>query len=1609
MPFGLGKSAKVGPDAGGGGKKKKKGGGMFSKLGGALESAAKTTIKVVDKSLELAIDGTDKAATLAFGEAKEGSLRMDLKDQAHRQRRTYRDGAEYFIHLPTNFYSDFKVNKEVGLSNFPAVTAWMSGSGDTQDAAANRQSARWLCSAIDYAATKPGVKKSAKELLSVERFTSNLSQMNLYQQIKEHCKMSLGKIGKELDAYYVDNGLRVALGPGALKKRGLVTLDEQTEGGFRRQDILDDGTGAPFVGLRPPARPSADGEGKSNEDWPFFEQEAVYIHILRLTALAINKTYLDIARVLCEKNEGEFSGCNIKGDTRIRSKAHSAEDHGNEKRPRPAMNIDVNRNCCTFQDPEHLLDYAEALSKHPSLTVARIKNGFHLDDDEGKDRKKAKAQFHLRVFMMNLLYDHGKTFGELAAESNVQKKWTDYVNGPSESTSVSRYTWHKQALAAKMYLESAEMRNRPVKLIVESQVLLQEYKDARTKMHFLYKVVRADSDLALYRQFATGTDSLRKANHAKAHDNDLSWEAGQAKDTLVEKMRAKEGIENCAESMCELLREACVNGKVVHVEHILGIIAGDSASAADRLASCVNATYGKVLRDWAEPEQMCIDTHAMAWPIFGGLGMPNGAICFKCHSIRAQKYCKHCHLCAVCCAGEHCQPCNQDCTDECRHAGGEKKCPCRWCKEQDKCEAQCKACVKKIVDDSEDPCRDPDCTDKKLCESCTEKSKHLCDLCGTCKHTDEGNQCKGTSNPCKKHMDDEGNFRKCKKLANGKRIPCKKHDHMCCKPSRFQYCVLKGRYPKEMLIYERMSARADLGNGFKKLENPEKDAAAAIDFSRALRNKADVNEKDPDTGVTALMITAEKGCPQALEALLRDSQQDVDVNAQSRGSMETALMCAVKNGQTKCVEVLLKQPGINVEAQNNNGETAQDLAMTLSKNGEPELGAVLTKLLEGGGVATSATSSGEGESKISAEATKKKRGSRVGRVYSGALNLVEKSYDSVLTISKKISDDKPVEYDGTIPSVEGTGFTNFRWHWPETKTVHYLQPFSALKKKIPRGGQCPSCATYNPTLQHCKTCYCCENCAPNLFVCMSSKCKEDHQKTALLLACEEDHFDVVECLLRIGGEHLDVNKEDANIDNPGRRPLTAAAMLGYENVVASLLQHEKIDVNTGDRNDGWTPLMHAAVCGHEGVVRLLLKHPNIDITTTTLHRCIADKSPDGDASSSWTWLMPRHEVKMSMSLSEAKSSGLLKGRPKAGSGMPKAHSKYAVAKAKVSELSFSFQKGDSKVVRRLDPTRTWFQSMSIHEKGLWFPVKAVEGFNDEGYLKMSQPGDTALTLACRSGHLGVVRLLLDASLASYHRVNGCVSTLWAACNGSVDSVALSVLKAVDGKRFSGALSAQVMDTMMLNLAKTSNNMTPLIAACLRDNSDTAEWLLEQDSIDIFAQCKPESGGLKLTALIAACQVGNVRIVRALKARCEKEGENGNAGKVAALLEAENTKGWTAIDACKLAYRRSTGLIIKKKLPLSDDRREIVDMLEEMKKKWLSEAQQASMAASAERSEAEAFTEAKAAAEAMKAYEQEQKEKEAAEKALAPEVFAELAEAEEKAMQQMAAAEDNQPN
>jgi ankyrin repeat protein len=924
-----------------------------------------------------------------------------------------------------------------------------------------------------------------------------------------------------------------------------------------------------------------------------------------------------------------------------------------------------------------------------------------------------------------------------------------------------------------------------------------------------------------------------------------------------------------------------------------------------------------------------------------------------------------------------------------------------------------------------------------------------------------------------------------------------------------------------MKIYERMSAMAS----FEKQENPRKDEGAAEDFGKALRNNADINEKDPCTGETASMITAGKGCPKALTELLRDVQR-VDLNAQNTASLSTALMYAVEKGQVSCVQILLKQPGLDVAVRNSDGENALDIATFLGKKGETKLYAEIIELLKRGapantvigngnsmaamsmgpwvsyqygekicyynsetkkrawslpegfsdpmypwvsylydekacyynsetkerawslpeglsdpiypwvsyvaddgktyyyncetkesarslpeGIGLKTGGSGGAESKTSAGATKTKSSSNLFRkAYSIGLNNIERSFTSVLTIAQNISDDFQVLYEGDEESVEATGWPNFRWQWPETRTIHFLLPFSELQKKIPRGGQCPNCNKFTKiaTKKHCKTCYCCEECAPSMLLCMSSKCKEDHLKTALMLACEEGHAHVVECLLHTWCRGwrpcvLDVDKEDTNPDNPGRRPLTVASMLGYEDIVASLLRHEEINVNRGDREDGWTPLMHAASCGHEGVVRLLLKHPKISITATTLDRSIADSNEDD----TWTWLKPRHEIKMGMSENDAEQAGLLMGRPcysqgsvHQGSQFAKARATYAAAKA--STLHAPFKKGERKVVKMLDATGMWFQSTSSQDVGFWFPVKAVKGYNDIASYKLSQPGHTALTLACQAGYLGIVKVLLDKAVSdACHRVDGCVTTLWAACSGPVDSVVLNVLVKDPAKRFSGALSAQVMDTTTLNLGKISNNMTPLIIACLRENSKTVELLLKQDGINIFTQCKAECGGRNLTALIAACEVGNIAIVTALRDRCIKERENGNTDKVNEWLMAKNLRGWSAADACQMASRtwsrswKSLGL--KAKNALSEDRVKILQILDNMNA-WLSGAQLASLRASAKLLEEQAEQEAQVVADAMAGYEQEQKLKEVEEKALAPGVFAELEEAKKNAIQ-----------
>lgn len=168
---------------------------------------------------------------------------------------------------------------------------------------------------------------------------------------------------------------------------------------------------------------------------------------------------------------------------------------------------------------------------------------------------------------------------------------------------------------------------------------------------------------------------------------------------------------------------------------------------------------------------------------------------------------------------------------------------------------------------------------------------------------------------------------------------------------------------------------------------------------------------------------------------------------------------------------------------------------------------------------------------------------------------------SVLNVIKNMKNETVIE----APMPYGT-----------KKEKHIMLPL----KVIPPGID-PCCNESSKTKLHCKTCYRCENCAEKPSLCLSLRGIEDHSKTSLFLACEEDHSDVVAYLLSVGGtEDINVNA----MDNAGRTTLTVAAVEGFEQVVKLLLEHPGIDVNKGQQADSMTGLMLATEGGHEGVV-----------------------------------------------------------------------------------------------------------------------------------------------------------------------------------------------------------------------------------------------------------------------------------------------------------------------------------------------------------------------------------------------------------------------------------------
>ena len=353
----------------------------------------------------------------------------------------------------------------------------------------------WLKDSLPRAYDDPELKQRIKRLLGAPRLAPNLAHLGLWTELMADCKARALALGQDMQRYYVESDLGTVLGEGVVPNVfGTFQVREDghhvvvpcvQEEGVRRQD-----------GAMPGGFPR---DRAHSQLW----NEACFIHCIRMIAMGIDESFQSLVSGVCEGANGAFKGCTIKGFVRMYNKCVSYADHYWDAYPRPSLNIDLNRNACTFENPEDLLSFIDTMKARGEIGShpVRVKNMFLFDE------ARAEQQFFYRTVMINWLYTPGITYGDLAKQA--QDVWDNYYNfqhvegygemDPSESWG----TWRQQIEVARAYLTSREIQDKPVQFIVETQLLLRPYLEGRCKMHLLYKIVRADNPEALHSDFRT--------------------------------------------------------------------------------------------------------------------------------------------------------------------------------------------------------------------------------------------------------------------------------------------------------------------------------------------------------------------------------------------------------------------------------------------------------------------------------------------------------------------------------------------------------------------------------------------------------------------------------------------------------------------------------------------------------------------------------------------------------------------------------------------------------------------------------------------------------------------------------------------------------------------------------------------------------------------------------------------------------------------------------------------------------------------------------------------------------------------------------------------------
>ena len=370
-------------------------------------------------------------------------------------------------------------------------------------------------------------------------------------------------------------------------------------------------------------------------------------------------------------------------------------------------------------------------------------------------------------------------------------------------------------------------------------------------------------------------------------------------------------------------------------------------------------------------------------------------------------------------------------------------------------------------------------------------------------------------------------------------------------------------------------------------------------------------------------------------------------------------------------------------------------------------------------------------------------------------------------------------------------------------------------------------------------------------------------KTALMLACESGHEDIVHSLLFAGAnvnlqdnagwsalmtasEHnhisiihklLNANADPHLLASNGSNVLMIAAFIGYYDIVVLLINKCGVDPNY-QREDGSTAFMAACNNGHIQIVELLLKErvdPNVQ---------------NNEGYNAFMFACQNGHIQI--------VKLLLKEQ-----GNPNIQSKNGM-----TALMLACQYGHIPVVKlllkeRVDPNvqnkEGYTAFMLACQKGHIHIVKLL--LKEQGNPNVeSKNGVTALMLACQNGHMPIVEILLKEKVDPNVQNNEGMNAFILSCYRGHTQIVKLLLK------------EQVHPNV-----QTKNGTNAFMIACENGHTQIAKLLLK-GRVDLNVQSKTG-----VTPFMLACQNGHIQIVKMLLRKNADTNVQNNDGYDAFML------------------------------------------------------------------------------------------------------------------------------